>query len=284
MATIPSRLEARLQAGIKRFQPVLSSAKSRDVNESDTVIIVTDMLQEIFGYDKYSELTSEHAIRGTFCDLATILDGKVQFLIEVKAIGLELKDSYVKQAIDYAANKGVDWVILTNGHIWRVYKVTFTKPIDNELVFEFDVLTMDPKKEDHLEMLFVMTKEGWLKQVLGELHQKRQVLSKFVIAAVCLSDPVVDVVRRELRRICSNVKIQPEQIREVLLADVLKREVVEGDKAQEAQKKLNRSASKLLRAKAEKAAEESTAPVVVVDPVATPQPPAPLVQQPSAIA
>jgi hypothetical protein len=37
---------------------------------SDTVIIVTDVLAEVFGYDKYSELTAEFAISGTYCDLA----------------------------------------------------------------------------------------------------------------------------------------------------------------------------------------------------------------------
>lgn len=45
----------RISAGIKRFQPILESAKSRDVGESDTVTIITDMLSEIFGYDKYSD-------------------------------------------------------------------------------------------------------------------------------------------------------------------------------------------------------------------------------------
>jgi predicted type IV restriction endonuclease len=266
MANIPARVEARLQNGIKRFQPVLISAKNRDVNESDTVIIVTDMLQEVFGYDKYAEITSEHAIRGTYCDLATTLDGKIQFLIEVKAIGLELKDSYIKQAIDYAANKGVEWVILTNGQFWRVYKVTFSKPIDQELVFEFDFFTADAKNGQHLEILHTVSKEGWLKQVLGELHQQRQVLSKFMIAAVCQSDPVVDVIRRELRRLCSDVKIQSEQIRQVLFADVFKREVVEGDKALEAQRKIARSAGKVLRARNEKERE-----VLEVAPCAPPE-------------
>ncbi len=56
-------------------------------------MIVTDMLAEVFGYDKFSEVTAEHAIRGTYCDLATKLDGTVQSLIEVKAIGLELAGS-----------------------------------------------------------------------------------------------------------------------------------------------------------------------------------------------
>src|SRR3954469_21863797 len=129
MPPIPSKVEDRLVTAIKRFQPVIASAKARDVNESDTVIIVTDMVSEIFGYDKYSEITSEHAIRGTFCDLAVSIDGKFQFLVEVKAIGLDLKDNHVKQVVDYAANKGVDWVILTNGTSWRMYKVSFAKPI-----------------------------------------------------------------------------------------------------------------------------------------------------------
>jgi hypothetical protein len=81
MASVPARVADRLAAGVKRFQPILQSAKSRDVGEADTVIIVTDMLAEVFGYDKYSEITSEHAIRGTWCDLATKIDGTLQTLI-----------------------------------------------------------------------------------------------------------------------------------------------------------------------------------------------------------
>ena len=106
MATIPKKVVDRLTSGLKRFQPILTASKARDDGEADTVMIVTDMLAEVFGYDKYSEVTAEYAIRGTYCDLATKLDGTIQSLVEVKAIGLELKDSHVKQAVDYAANQG----------------------------------------------------------------------------------------------------------------------------------------------------------------------------------
>jgi hypothetical protein len=75
MSRIPKKAVERITAGLKRFQPILTAARSRDVNESDTVVIVMDLLQEVFGYDKYAEITSEHAIRGTFCDLAVKLDG-----------------------------------------------------------------------------------------------------------------------------------------------------------------------------------------------------------------
>jgi len=112
---IPNKAAERIKSELKRFQPIVQAAKTRDVNESDTVVIVTDLLQYIFGYDKYNEITSEHMIRGTYCDLAVKIDGTLAFLLEVKSIGTELKDGHVKQAVDYAANQGVDWVGLTKG-------------------------------------------------------------------------------------------------------------------------------------------------------------------------
>jgi len=104
MSSIPHKVENRLVEGIKRFQPIVSSARTRDVNEADTVVIVTDLLADLFGYDKYTEITREHVIRGTYCDLALKIEDQLKLLIEVKAIGLELKEAHVKQAADYAAN------------------------------------------------------------------------------------------------------------------------------------------------------------------------------------
>jgi hypothetical protein len=255
MAQVPAKVAPRLQAGIKRFQPVLASAKARDVGESDTVIIVTDMLSEIFGYDKYSEITSECSIRGTWCDLGIKIDGTFQYLIEVKAIGLDLKDSYTKQAVDYSANQGTDWVILTNGEIWRIYTVTFAKPIDQELVLEFNFSQLNPKKTDDIDLLYNLTREGWLRSALGEFHAQRQALSRFFLGAMVLSDPVLEVLRRELRRLSPDIRIDTEQIKSALMQDVLKREVVEGEKAQEARKKVSRAASRALRARATREAK-----------------------------
>ena len=104
MATIPKKVTERVVSGIKKYQPLLASAKSRDVGEADTVTLIKDMLSDIFGYDKYAEVTSEFSIRGTYCDLAVKLDNRLAILIEAKAIGIELKEQHTKQAIDYAAN------------------------------------------------------------------------------------------------------------------------------------------------------------------------------------
>jgi hypothetical protein len=249
MASIPQKVSDRLSQGIKKFQPILANAKSRDVNESDTVIIVTDMLSEIFGYDKYSEITSEFSVRSTFCDLATKINGKVQLLIEVKAIGLELKDNYVKQAVDYAVNQGVDFVVLTNGIVWKAFKVAFTKPIDQEMVFEIDFLKMSHKNTVDIEKLFLISKEGWQKSTLYEFHSQKQALSRFFLGAMIMSDSVVEVIRRELKKISPDIKITSEQIRNVIYQEVLKREVVEGEKAEEAKKKINKALSKFSKSK-----------------------------------
>src|SRR6188474_37 len=105
MPSVPIRVYDPLLAGIRRFQPILTAAKASDAGEADTSTIVKDILSDAFGYDRYTEITSEHAIKGTYCDLAIKIDGKLQILIEVKAIGLELKDSHTRQAVDYGANQ-----------------------------------------------------------------------------------------------------------------------------------------------------------------------------------
>lgn len=258
MPPIPKKVAERLTAGIKRFQPVLANAKARDVGESDTVTIVTDMLAEVFGYDKYAEVTSEFAIRGTYCDLAIKLDGELKTLIEVKAIGLELKDAHVKQAVDYAANQGVDWVLLTNGTTWRVYRVIFAKPIDHELILETNFAALNTRSESDLESIFLWSKEAWVRSALGDYHTQKQALSRFFIAALLTSEPLLDTLRRELRRHSPDVRITPEQIKGVLLNEVLKREVVEGEKADESRKKIAKGAAKALRVSRAKQQSEQT--------------------------
>jgi hypothetical protein len=247
MTPIPKKVAERLVAGIKRYQPILSAARSRDVGEADTVTIIKDMLADVFGYDKYSDVTSEHSIRGTYCDLAIKIETQLQTLIEVKAIGLDLKDQHVKQAIDYAANQGVDWVLLTNGITWRIYRLIFAKPIDQELVLEIDFCTLSARSESDVQLLYLWCKEGWQRSVLGEYHTQRQALSRFFVGAMLQTDTVLDVIRRELRRVSPDVRIDSDQIKSVLVNEVIKREVLEGDKADEARKKVAKAANTALR-------------------------------------
>lgn len=258
MAAIPSRVSDRLVTGLKRFQPILTAARARDVNEADTSRIVTDLLAEVFGYDKYTEITGEHAIRGSYCDLAVKIEGKLQLLVEVKAIGLDLRDAHVKQAVDYAANQGVEWVALTNGSTWKVFRVVFAKPIDQELVLEVDLLELNPRTSAHIESLYLLTRESLIKSGLAGYHVQRQATNRFFLGALVLSDPVLAMIRRELKRVSPGVKVELDDIRTALIDEVLKREVVDGEKAAEARKKVQRALGRTLRARHEKGAPAET--------------------------
>jgi predicted type IV restriction endonuclease len=244
---IPKRVCDRLVRGMTKFQQVLQIAKDRDVNEADTVSIIKDVLAEVFGYDKYLDVTSEFAVRGTFCDLAIKVENKVEFLIEAKAIGLELKDGHLRQAIEYGANNGVQWVILTNGMIWRVYKIRFEQPINYDLVCEFSFAELDPKNEEHQEKLFIVCKEGLVKDAREEFHEKILTVNRFVLGALILGDEVVGVIRRELRKISDGFLVAPEEIAMVLTNEVLKRDVLEGDEAAKAQARVRRFYGKATR-------------------------------------
>lgn len=244
---IPIKVFERIASGLKKFQPILNSARARDVNESDTVVIITDMLSEVFGYDKYSEITTEHVIKKTFCDLAIKIEGKIKLLMEIKAIGLELKDDHIKQAVDYGANAGIEWVILTNGMNWQIYRITFSKPIDKELVYEINFSNINPKNENHIEPVYYLCKEALGKSLLDEYHSQKQALSKYYIGQMILTETILDVIKRELKRLTPGVKIENEEIEEVLRSDIIKRDVLEGDKALDAKKKIQKAANTYLR-------------------------------------
>ena len=82
MFKVPSKVEKRIKDSIKKFQPIIISAANSDVNETDTVTVIKDFFSECFGFDKYKELTSEYAIRGTYCDLAVKMgnDVNIQYI------------------------------------------------------------------------------------------------------------------------------------------------------------------------------------------------------------
>lgn len=244
--SISTKVAARISSQAKKYRKVLEAAKQRDIGETDTVTIITDFLADALGYDKYKEISSEHAIRGTYVDRLVTVDGKRRFLIEAKAIGVELKDSHVKQAIDYAANAGVPWVLLSNAAIWRLYNVKFGKPIDKTLVFEIDLLTCDCKSDDVICCFGSLSAEGYSKDALVELLAEKQSGSKYTIAAVLRAPKMLEALRKEVRRL-TGIRLETDYLSELLENEIIKRELIDSDEAQGASayvKKLQRASEK----------------------------------------
>ena len=166
--------------------------------------------------------------RGTFCDLAVKLDDAVRYLIEVKAVGLDLRDNHLRQAVNYGANQGIPWVVLTNGINWEIYRIKFEKPIAHEKVCAFNFLELSARKSEDQELLYLLCKEGLSKAAIEAFHERVQVINRFVIAALIQSDPVLSVMRRELKRWAPSVRPTVDELR-ATLPDVLKRDVIEAE-------------------------------------------------------
>lgn len=191
MATVSKRFLDRAKPAIRKYQKVLGEARKRDVNESDTCVIVSDFLQDILGYDKYADVTTEFAVRSTFCDLAIKSNGRVRYLIEVKSVGTDLKDNHVRQATDYAVNEGVDWVLLTNGTCWHAYKLRFEKPVHDEEVFSLDLLDDAMKLSDALEKLYLISREAGGDTAISSYWQQKEATSRYVVSQIVLGGAVL---------------------------------------------------------------------------------------------
>ncbi|MBI4185304.1 MAG: hypothetical protein HY521_15030 [Proteobacteria bacterium] len=105
---IPKRAVERIAANLKKYQNILTDARDRDKNENDTVLIIVEMLADLLGYRRFREITTEFKIKNKFVDIAVKMGDEIRFLVEAKAIGIQLNDKHTTKAVDYAANKGVE--------------------------------------------------------------------------------------------------------------------------------------------------------------------------------
>jgi len=220
---------------IKKYQPILENAKNQDKNEADTVTIISNILSDVFGYDQFSEITKEFAIKNTFCDLAIKIDGSVKFLIEAKAIGIKLNDNHIAQATTYGAKEGIDWVILTNGINWIIYKMNYGSKIVHKQISSFDFLALKPKNSADHEQLFILCKEGLKRDAIEEFHAYKKIVNPFFIGSIIMGEYVTEAIKRELRKSSPGLKIDDKEIESILKHEVLKREIVESEYATDAQ-------------------------------------------------
>lgn len=95
----------------------LSPAAIKKHTEADTRRVFILPLFQALGWDVYSreEVAEEVKAVAGRVDYVFKLRGVSQFYLEAKPLRAELtKPEYIKQAITYAYNKGITWVVLTN--------------------------------------------------------------------------------------------------------------------------------------------------------------------------
>lgn len=221
--TVPkweSAAKDQVKQAIKKFQRPLIDLQERDANEGDTRLVVTDLLCYGLGYDKYEDLTTEYQVKGEFADYGVRIDKQLVAFIEVKRVAQKLNTKHLRQVQSYAVNEGVEWMVLTNGHIWQAYHLTGTLPVVVDLAFEVNLLdetTVNAKTNK----LFYLHKESLKRRQIDDLWKRAAATSPEALQELILSDSILDALRREVKK-QSNIITSNEALQKVLQEEIFK--------------------------------------------------------------
>lgn len=212
----------RVKTAVRKFAKPLGDLIARDANEGDTRLFVTDFLCYALGYDKYEDLTTEYQVKGEFADYGIRIDKQLVAFIEVKRCTTKLGVKHLRQVEMYAVNEGVEWIILTNGAVWQVYHITGGLPVIVDLAIAVD-LTSDATVAHKANELFYLTREALKRRAIDELWKAKAATSPKSLGKALLAEPVVEAVRKELRR-STGQQVESKEICRLLSETVLRPE------------------------------------------------------------
>lgn len=169
-----------------------------NLNEADTRIMTNSFLTEILGYRELEEIKTEYRIKSEYADYVIQLKRKKHFVVEVKSIDLDINEKHLRQSLAYAANEGIDWILLLNGREVQLYRVNFAKPISTTLIFKVDLLDSDDFKKAP-ELFWNLTKKAVERKELEIFWKRTNALEPASLAKILYSEEVVRRLRNDLK-------------------------------------------------------------------------------------
>ena len=139
-------------------------------------------------------------VRGEFADYALRIDGQLAAMIEVKRIATALAAKHLRQVEMYGVNEGVEWLVLTNGPVWQVYRLVPGMPVSVDLVLKVDLLAEGESLAKKADKLVHLHKAFMQHGTLADLWKAAAATAPERLAEVLLSDTVLAEASRELWR------------------------------------------------------------------------------------
>ena len=212
---ISSSKSEKMLLALKDYKKRYLTKDLSALDESGTRIMINTFLTTILGYQELEEIKTEFMIKGTYADYIVQIGGNRHFLVEVKAFSIDLSDKHLRQAVNYGANEGIEWAVLTNGRHFQFYKILFEKPISEKLVFEVDFSADDYDVKEALELLTYFHRDAILKNSLENLWARYAALEPVGLAGLLFSPHVVTFLKKELKA-KYETKFEDEDILEAL--------------------------------------------------------------------
>jgi hypothetical protein len=192
------------------------------LDESATRIMTNNFLTEILGYEELEEIKTEYRIRSEYADYVIQLKRKKHFVIEVKSIELDLNDKHLRQSLSYAANEGIDWILLLNGRQIQLYRVNFGKPVTTTLIYKLDLMDNDDFKKAP-NLLWYLSKKAVERGELETFWKKTNALNPANLAKLLYSEEIVKRLRNDLKEqtgIYFQIEDVADSLREIIAEKV----------------------------------------------------------------
>jgi predicted type IV restriction endonuclease len=200
-----------IRSSLRKYSRQFIDLREGKANESDTVARLRDFFEDVLGYDKVKDISSETEMKGKYVDLCLKIDGNICLLVEAKAAAMQLRVRQIDQAKHYASENGFRWVLLTNGVEWNLYHVSFDENEGIEYDPAFEVSLADDKMDKAAEMLSLIHKRSIARDGLEQYWEQVSALCAGSIGKVIFHESVLRVLRREIRKQCK-VLIDPEDL------------------------------------------------------------------------
>ncbi len=183
-------------------------------NEADTRIMTNSFLTEVLGYQELEEIKTEYRVKSEYADYVIQLKRKKHFVVEVKSIELDLSEKHLRQSLSYAANEGIDWILLINGREVQLYRVNFGKPISTTKIFCLNLMDgVDLKKAP--ELVWYLTKRAVERGELETFWKRSNALEPNNLAKLVYSEEIVKRLRNDLKD-QTGIYFQTEDVAESL--------------------------------------------------------------------
>ena len=192
----------------------LTKKQNLNADEATARIMINNFLSSVLGYEETVDISTEYAIKGTYADYVIQMNKKMYFIVEAKAVAIDLNERHIKQAVDYAANEGVDWVILTNARQVELYRVIFEKPIRSQKIFSFDLSNLSSLHTAAKHIVYI-TKRAVLKNELEAYWKRFDALTDDNLCGALYAPEVVRSLRLQIKK-KSNINFTDSEISKAL--------------------------------------------------------------------
>ena len=191
--------KTKLLHAVKTYNKKYLNGKMTELDESGTRLMINSFLTDVLGFIPIEEVKTEYMIRGTYADYVIQIKAVRQFLVEVKALSFALSDKHLRQAINYGANEGIEWALLTNGKCFEFYKILFNKPIESRKIFSLDL--SDTTQLRHcVEVLQYIHRDSIANKGLTLLWNKTCALDPLNVAGLLFAPAVTNFIKRTLKQ------------------------------------------------------------------------------------